>query len=207
MSRTTERDRPPFIIFLDIDGVIYNTPDQDGVFKKTAELFPNEERPYNNRLCSIAASYFFNKEALQNLDYIINEMEKIAQVGIVISSSWRENRTVEDLKNTIFGIHNFARYIIDKTPESLPEKDIALYCPSERHLEKYSSRCRASQIQYWLKQYPEITNFAVLDDDEYHHLAECFAEKFFQTKVRSLLTQEIAENIVQQALSLESVKF
>lgn len=28
-----------FVIFLDIDGVLYNTPDQEGVFKKVDELF------------------------------------------------------------------------------------------------------------------------------------------------------------------------
>lgn len=185
----------PFAIFLDIDGVIYNSPNQNAVFKKVAELFPNEKECYSNKIYSIAASYFFDKVALQNLDHLINEIEKSMQVWIVISSSWRENRTVEELKTTIFGIHNFSKYIVDKTPEEIPENEISSYCSKESHLKKYSSQCRASEIQYWLKQHPEVINFVVLDDRD-NHLSENFREKFVQTEYKTLLTEEISKKIL-----------
>jgi hypothetical protein len=119
ISLETRDVRNPVVLFLDIDGVLYNTPDQDGVFTKVKELFP-DATTYDNRKCSIAASYFFNKKALTNLDELINEIEKTGKVWIVISSAWREGegRTVDDLRTKFFHIHNFSKYIIDKTPEN-----------------------------------------------------------------------------------------
>jgi Swiss Army Knife RNA repair-like protein len=197
MSLRAVNGKANFVVFLDIDGVLYNAPNPNAVFAKVAELFPNGDKYSQNRECSIAASYFFNKTALQSLDYLINEMEKVAQVAVVISASWRENRSVEELKTTFFGIHNFSKYIIDKTPETLSKEEGALNCPATQHNEEYSLPCRAAEIQYWLKQHPEVTNFVVLDDID-HHLSDCFGDKFFQTNYKTLLTQEMAKKIVGQ---------
>ena len=66
-------------------------------------------------------------------------MKKTRPVWIVISSNWRENRTVEELQKTFFGIHKFSKYIVDKTPENISREDIGSYCPSTSHSEKYNS--------------------------------------------------------------------
>lgn len=187
----------PFVIFLDIDGVVYNTPNEEGVFKKVAELFPEITGTYNNRVCSIAASYFFDKKAVQNLNCLIREIEKVRNVWIVVSSSWRENRSVEELRSTFFGIHEFSRYIVDKTPEEVSIKELGTYCPSKSHSEEYSSQCRAAEIQYWLNQHPEIINYIVLDDND-NHLLAAFGERFVMTNYRTLLTKEICENLLLQ---------
>lgn len=183
----------PFVIFLNIDGVLYNRPDQEGALKKAAELFPDEKN--SNRICSIAASHFFNEEALSNLDHLINEVEKTTKVWIVISSVWREDRSVEELKTAFFGIHNFSKYIVDKTPEEVPEEELAFYCSSEIHSTKYGSQCRASEVQYWLKKHPEVIEFVVLGNRDYH-LSDSFGEKFIQTKYERLLNSEISEKIL-----------
>lgn len=184
---TTKSSRQPFVLFLDIDGVLYN-PDQRAVSKKVAELFPNEEGAKNsNRMCSIAASHFFNKDALNSLDHLINEIEKTTKVWIVISSSWREGYSVEELRTTFFGIHNFSRCIVDKTPEEVPK--------DERLCRDCSGNCRGSQILSWLKQHPEIIDFAVLDDYD-NHLSINFGEKFAKTKYSTLLTREISYKIL-----------
>ncbi len=190
----------PFVIFLDIDGVVYNSTAQEGIFKKVAELFPEEKGFYSNRICSIAASYFFSKEALSNLDHLINEVEKTTQVWIVISSNWRTNCSIDELRTTFFGIHNFSKYIVDKTPDEVPREELASYCCSERHLEKYSPQCRASEIQYWLKQHPEVIKFVVLDDVD-SHLSDSFGKKFIQTEYKRLLTSEISEKILRNHVS------
>ncbi len=195
----------PFVIFLDIDGVVYNRPNQEGVLKKAAELFPDITDPNNNRVCSIdsnsigsiAASYFFDKKAVQNLNFLIGQIAKTRNVWIVVSSSWRENRSVEELRNTFFGIHEFSRYIVDKTPEKVSRKELGAYCPSKRHAEKYSLQCRAAEIQYWLNLHTEITNYIVLDDHDDHLLA-AFGERFVMTNYTTLLTREICENILLQ---------
>ncbi len=189
---------PPFVIFLDIDGVVYNTPNQRGVFQKVAELFPDypDAPRYDNFVCSIAAAYFFDKRALQNLGQLITAIEKKRSVWIVISSSWRDDRTVDELRNTFFGIHDFSRYIVDKTPEDLPRHCISKYCSSSCHADKsYSMQCRASEIQHWLQDHPEISDYLVLDDYD-EHLSIVFGERYIKTHYNELLTPEAT----QQAL-------
>lgn len=186
----------PFVIFLDIDGVVYNCPNQKDVYKKVAELFPDIETWYDNRVCSIAASYFFDKGALTNLSFLIKEIEKTRSVWIVISSSWRENRTVEELKETFFGIHDFSKYIVDKTPDKISKNEIGAYCSSEIH-KGSNSQCRAAEINYWLKQNPEVNSYIVLDDID-NHLLTNFGERFFQICCNTLLTQEICQEILLQ---------
>lgn len=187
----------PFVIFLDIDGVVYNTPNQEGVFKKAAELCPEER--YSNRICSIAAAYFFNQGALKNLDYLISKIEQTTHVWVVISSSWREDRSVEELKTTFFGMHHFSKYIVDKTPEKVPKEEIGMLCCSAGHSEKYSSQCRASEIRYWLTQHPEVRNFVVLDDYD-HHLSDSFGDRFIKTDYERLITAEIIEKILERSI-------
>lgn len=189
--------KPPFVIFLDIDGVLYNKPDQDAVYKKVAELYPDAVKCYNNDICSEAAAHFFDKESLKNLDNLISEIEKTAQVSIVISSSWREGQSVERLKKALFGIHNFSKYIIDKTPEKIEEKEWVTYCCSKKHADKYSWQCRAVEIQFWLKQNPKISNYVVIDDND-DHLSTNFGKKFVRTNYYTLLTRKISEEILLQ---------
>ena len=188
----------PFVIFLDIDGVVYNKPNQEGVFKKAAELFPSGKERHSNRACSIAASYFFNKEALKNLDNLIGEIEQIADVWVVISSSWRTGTSIEELSETFFGIHNFSKYIVDKTPEKMSEEEIVSLCPKKSHSKTYSSRCRAAEIQCWLEQHPEVLDYVILDDEDDH--LSGFGERFIQTEYRTLLTKEMVEKFLASRL-------
>lgn len=187
----------PVVIFLDIDGVLYNRPDQDGVFRKVRELFPGITSPYSNSVCSIAASYFFDTKAVDNLSYLLREIEKTRAVRIVVSSNWRETRSVEELQSTFFGIHEFSRYIIDKTPEKISQEELKNHCPSKIHHDKYSPQCRAAEIHYWLSQHPEVTDYIVLDDNN-DHLLKAFEKRFVQTNYSTLLTKELCEKILSE---------
>ncbi len=184
---TRPRSTSPFVIFLDIDGVLYNTPNQDSVSAKVEELFPNAQT-HDHMMCSIAAAYFFNQKALNNLDSIINGIEKTRKASVVISSSWREGISVEELRKTFFGIYNFSKYIIDKTPETLPKQGVGNH-----------SHCRAAEIQYWLTQHPEVVDYLVLDDND-DHLSATFGKKFVRTNYSSLLTDEIAAEILTNCI-------
>lgn len=176
--------KPVFALFLDIDGVLFNRPDHEAVLKKAAELFP--DRRISNRIDRIAASYFFDKTALQNLDQLIQKIEEKATVKIVISSNWRYKITVEELKTSIFGIHHFSKYIVDKTMDDLD--DAKPFCRHPHH-ELDTIDCRASEIQHWLNAHPEVKNFAILDDVD-DHLSDAFGERFIQTRYLTLLTDE-----------------
>lgn len=189
------KELSPFVIFLDIDGVLYNYADQNKVTKKVKELF-GPLRIHNNWVCSIAVSHFFNKRALKNLTTLIREIEKTRKVWIVISSNWRENRTVDELKNSYFGIHEFSRNIVDKTPDKISQLDLKSCCSVvDSHLKNNYLVCRASEIQYWLNQHPEIIDYAVLDDRD-DHLSRHFGERYFITDFDSLLTREICDKIL-----------
>lgn len=181
-------------LFLDIDGVLYNNPDREGVFRKALELFPGEI-PSSNRSCSIAASLFFDQKALNSLDYLIEEIAKTKNVYIVISSSWREKRTAKELKSVYFQNHKFSRYIVDKTPDRIPHAKIRKHCKTGSHDKKYTWQCRASEINKWIAQHPEVTDIAILDDND-DCLKTNFGEFFFQTRFNTLLTMDIAEKIV-----------
>lgn len=212
--------KPLVVIFLDIDGVLYNegcirpvykwiTTDPsrekmewgeaDPIKEKMDELFPNRRKsdfPDYHHASSVAASHFFSDQALKNLDQLISQIEKIARVAVVISSSWREGKTVEELRGDFFKIHNFSKYIIDKTPDKVPKNEWRNY-PTEGTEIDHASTCRKAQIQYWLKNHSEkVDAFIVLDDQDSHHLSH-FGQSFFKTNFVKLLTSEIVDDAVQ----------
>lgn len=189
---TVQTTKTPFVIFLDIDGVLYKDLNDGSILKKARELFPKEEY-WEDFYSNIAASHYFNKDAIKNLDSIINEIEKTYDVWIVISSSWRENHTLSELKNDIFGIHKFSNYIVDMTPNLKKEKFKKL-CKEE----DCNSRCRATEIQFWLNAHPEVTNFVVLDDDQREHLKQNFGEHFHSIDHSSLLNDKSTTEVLNQ---------
>ena len=82
--------------------------------------------------------------ACSNLQYIL---EQDRDVKIVISSSWRTMHTMVELQNILNSYGVEAARIIGKTPKKL-------------------SSSRASEINMWLNDNPNVTKFVVLDDDE-----------------------------------------
>jgi hypothetical protein len=81
------------------------------------------------------------------LDSLIERISWVANVVIILSSSWRINITASKLKHEVFSDWNFSRYLIDKTPF------IGVYS-------------RWEEISSWLEQNRErnIKNFVILDD-------------------------------------------
>lgn len=189
---TCVADRPDVILFLDIDGVVYRKSDPQMVFKKVKELFPTVET-FDNKVCSIAAAHFFSKIALENLDAIIAGIEKTRKVSIVITSSWREGRSAEELRTTFFGIHDFSKYIVDTTPVRTRRAKIEGSCV----VNPEGCDCRAEEIQAWLTNNPHIREYIVLDDYN-SHLRENFKERFFEINFLDLLTREIADEILRK---------
>lgn len=185
----------PLTLFLDINGVLTHAPRRDELFGKLTELFPNSENYYDSKACDIAASHFFDKIAIASLNKIISGLEKMRRVSIVMSSSWRLNRSVNELKNEILGIHHFAKYIVDKTPNRVSSEETKKYCDGYY--------CRAAEIHAWLKQHPEVTDFLVIDDMD-SELSTNFGDRYVEVDFRSLLTDEIANDILLKHGNQES---
>lgn len=132
------------IIFLDIDGVL----------NSSESFHENYLRKLKEDRFSISKNYCFplghlSIPHIQRLNRIIEETNS----SIVISSTWRNN-SLKDLRNWLSTKgFLFKDQIIDKTPNF--------------HL----SYGRGYEIQDWLNNSSNVTNFVILDDDiDMHHL-------------------------------------
>jgi len=152
------------IIFLDIDGVLNSQLFYEKRYKlskKQLEEFPLDR--YKNDICP---------ERMKWLSELCNDTGAV----VVISSSWRSNKTVEELQKIMdYCGGNFK--IIDKTP----------------HINH--SYSRGLEIKNWidLNSHIKIDNYAIIDDDsdmlilQQHH--------FFQTDNYVGLTPTICYKI------------
>ena len=171
--------QPLTVIFLDIDGVLVRGWETDRNWPKVVEMF-GEKEYYTPLEWSIATAYFLNPGAVQCLDLLIANIEKTHQVAIVLSSAWRENGTLEEIQNQMFAIWPFSLKILDKTVHN-----DARYTHAQEAKEKYriALRSRADQIDYWLREHPNLTvdTFVILDDWD-DDLSSRFPDHFVHVK-------------------------
>lgn len=184
----SSNEKPIYIIFLDIDGVLFSDEDKHKAGKnpcqesldyanKHEEFLRKNSNSYSNNYWNIINAHHFSKHALANLDDLIQRVEAVARPQIVVSSRWRKGHPVEELKEIYFGMHPFAKYIIDKTPDKIPG---------------VSYHDKAEEIQYWLDQHSEIKHYVVLDDEGWR-LQQCFQKRFIQINERRLLVKDDVE--------------
>jgi hypothetical protein len=92
---------------------------------------------------------------LSNMEELIR---RTPDLKIVVSSSWRVSRSVEELKD-LFKSKIISSIMIDKT-ESF-------------------SNTRGEEIQRWLDEHPEVTQYVIVDDDS--TMTERQKENFVKT--------------------------
>lgn len=204
-------DKNPALIFLDIDGVLIkqwrSSELQDQIWSKLKELFPKGEginhfSPYQQ---NIVHARFFDQEALENLDRVI---EKVLESGqrplVVLSSSWRHSALLHQLCEDIYYEHMFSKYLCGKTPvESETESYLSIECRLgfefyESSREKYNLNLdnRANAIEFWLKDHGfklDTTNFIAIDDSHTEYLSR-FGKRFIKT--RFLFSEDNARDAV-----------
>ena len=198
MQSQLDLTKPNVALFLDIDGVLnFGYEDCDKIDKIVEEMTGEEDhtvRCFSCLTCLKGGSKAFEKSAIECLDALIEKITKTVNLHIIISSSWRENRSVDDLKQ-IFSTHQFSNYIIDKTTE-IESVGWEKYC-----VVKHSFiRCRASQIKEWIDTHPKYLGYLIFDDEEICHLQENFGDenpnqKFISTcnkkeNTKKILTKE-----------------
>lgn len=86
-------------------------------------------------------------EAIGHLNRVIRE----TGAKVVVSSTWRKGRTVEELQQ-ILDRNGFVGEVVGKTPS-------LCWADDGRRL------WRGDEIQAWLDQHPEVDSFAIVDDD------------------------------------------
>lgn len=142
------------VIFLDFDGVLNN----QGSFIKETRKRKNFAKANNTdeaTACSLLGqvNHSLDETNASNFQYIL---EKHPDAKIVISSTWRLHFTLEQLEEKLmsYGVDAKGR-IVGKTP---------------RLLRGFNSAPRYSEIQEYLREHSEITNYVILDDEEMYYV-------------------------------------
>lgn len=87
----------------------------------------------------------FHPELVNNLNNLI----QLTDAKIVISSSWRHSG-LSEMKD-MWEFRNLPGEVIDITPSFMHQRGTSL--------------CRGDEIQQWLNEHPEVTNYVYIDDD------------------------------------------
>src|SRR5210317_1410587 len=138
------------IIFLDIDGVLNN----DRWASVLNHLYGGNgyggfvKRNLKRR--NIKWDYY-------NVDNLKTLMDKTG-AKIVISSTWRYSHSINDFK-VMFQLYGLEPRIVDITPD-LSKTGIT---------DLYIRKIRGDEINAWLDDHPDITNYVILDDDSDFH--------------------------------------
>ena len=141
------------VIFLDVDGVLnshqsatfwHNRRDQSKWENEMYRDWPGTLKEYiAMEFCPIA---------LSNVEELIR---RVPDLKIVVSSTWRIGETVESLKKILSPSKLVSDSVIDVTPR----------------LDWGTSR--GQEIQRWLDDHLEVTDFVIIDDDsDMDHLAD-----------------------------------
>lgn len=130
------------VIFLDFDGVLNSSASFKMHARKRRKLMekdPEAAKQYhiNEHLCEVCAS---------NFQYIL---DKCPDAKIVISSAWRNLYELDWLKEKLASYGIDSSKVIDKTGQVV----------------RGFTYARGEEIGEWLSEHPEVTHFAIIDDN------------------------------------------
>ena len=150
------------IIFLDIDGVLRTNKSDQYWSEVTRKPIPK----------SIFDRYF-DKQSIS----ILNEIIHYTNVKVVITSTWRTQHTLDELRQ-IFKIRGFHGEIVDKT----------------NILDN-----RGEEIQEWLDTH-DVNKYVVIDDSIKDILVHINAKRIVKCETNTGLTSDLFEKIVNLLL-------
>lgn len=201
----------PAIIFLDMDGVMIkdrsSSPTQDNIRALLKDLFSRDGRDrYTELEWRTAAAYHLDVDPLVNLNLLINKIKKTRAVQIVLSSDWRNDGTLEEIREKMFAMHSFSPLIIGKTPPENSDKGapeiISGYDFEKAAKDLYHLKLtyRADQIEFWLRNHGFDLNTSdyVIFDDADLGLSERFPNNF-------VFTRPLDTNAISKALKILNI--
>ena len=139
------------IIFLDNDGVLCLSTEWGGRAKKKLKYL--KEFPGTQDLPAYVKMDNFNDKAVKTLNLILEQTD----AEIVVSSDWKLYCSLEELQE-MFTKYGVIKQPIDTTPNIPLKYDKNYYTVEE--LAEY----RVSEINMWLKEHPEVTQWVAVDD-------------------------------------------
>ncbi len=143
------------VIFLDVDGVLNSEAflrKREDEHRALGHADPTS--PKRETTCDC-----FRLERQIDRDAVARLNRLVAETGakIVISSSWRKLLDPPELHRVLVS-HGLVAEIIGETPDG--PNDLELRAA----LEETDRLFRGHEIDYWLKQHPEVDRFVILDD-------------------------------------------
>lgn len=146
----------------------------------------------------------FDPEAVANLHMLITKLEERGFiVSIVISSSWRIDRSVDDLRR-LFSPHAFSHHIISKT-ENYTTRKLSNGESVFLHPRGGPTWSRAYEIKCWLVDHLqgrrdyESLSFVILDDVDDYFSAFFSTSKYHITNSTKLLTADDVTRVLERS--------
>ncbi len=208
----TPKETPPLddnqlILFLDFDGVCWvdpmnktheklirlkSDPKIDALIKEHSSLLTTQ---YDFRVDDQGVHEFLKAACwdsfhMQRIRLLCNEFN----ARIVVSSSWRNERSVKQLKN-LLDLWGLGSYYIGKTAD------------------KNFTHCRTNCVRGWIAKNPKIRKFLILDDqyeqnmkrDFPNHYVKCDPLKGFDEETY-LKARKVAQNQTLSETSANEIK-
>ena len=143
------------VVFLDNDGVICLANNWGTRNKKRQKAGLSNRVPFNELPLDVRFDNF-DKKAVK----ILNEVLEETGAEIVVSSDWRFYATLEELGDYYLsqGIVKKPIATTDMFKDIFPREWSALRFRADLELE------RSMEIQHWVDNHPEVTNWVAVDD-------------------------------------------
>ncbi|MBS0625518.1 MAG: hypothetical protein JSS32_05660 [Verrucomicrobia bacterium] len=188
-----EDNRPPVLVFIDMDNVFIadrsSIPLADQIVQTASRLFP-DMKVRTDYQWTIAKAKHLDLGSLKNFDTLIERIEASGRRAlIVLSSSWRNDATLQQLREEVFAEYKFSKYLCGKTaPEYsetwAPERKQGFdFDQVARDSYKIELQGTAAVIEFWLRDHgfdPSSAKYLVLDD-QLNSALESLGNRFIRT--------------------------
>lgn len=194
--------RPPAIIFLDMDGVMFNQNVDD--LPECGTHYKSND--YDFKMTQLKAKYL-NDDAQRCLNKLIERIERAGKRAlIVLITTWRNDATLKQHREEVFADYKFCKYLCAKAAPQESETDITPECKLGFDFNIGAKKAfdltlynKHHVVEFWLKDHqfdPKHTNYIIIDDDP-----DFSNEHHIQPNPQTLFSQADAE----QACSLLKV--
>lgn len=166
------------VIFLDFDGVLNSSASflmESRKRKKWKEKHPDlhsDDSPY------MPTNQTFSEVCASNFQYVL---DKCPDAKIVFSTTWRNLYSMDWLKEQLESYGIDSSRVIDKTPNIL---------------RGFSSAPRGQEICEWLDAHPEVTHYAIIDDNSLGEGKNAHKKNFVKTSWLDGLTLGHATQVI-----------
>jgi len=184
------------VIFLDNDGVVCLSSEWGGRKNKKLKYLKEFPGTAEESMPAWIKMDNFNDKAVKVLNSILEQTD----AEIVVSSDWKLYCTLEELQEM------FLKYDVIKAPiDVTPNKELAM--PKQWYDKGELAEFRVGEINMWLKEHPEVTQWVAVDDLPLGELYGPISGNFLGGLKNFVLTPKSSEGIKQSGIKEKILKF